>query len=117
MKTKPRILPRYNMRLQGYDYSQPGSYYITIVTHRRESLFDQVVNGELHLNRFGKIIQNDLNGLSSHYQNVNLEVFVIMPNHIHAFVLINDRRGGSPRTGESKGSTIIENTKIVRDVD
>jgi putative transposase len=115
MKTKLPIHPRHNMRLQGYDYSQPGAYFITIVTHHRESLFGQVVNGELHLNRFGKIIQNDLNGLSSHYQNVNLEAFVIMPNHIHAIVIIYDRRGGSPRTGESKGSIIIENSNIVCD--
>ena len=44
---------------------------------------------------------------------MNLEVFVIMPKHIHAIVLINDRRGGSTRTGESKGSIVIGNNRIV----
>ena len=48
---------RRSIRLQGYDYSQAGAYYVTIVTQGRECLFGEVINGEMYINDYGSIVQ------------------------------------------------------------
>lgn len=48
-----------SIRLPGYDYSQPGAYFITIVTHNRQCLFGEIVNGEMRLNEYGEIVRDE----------------------------------------------------------
>ena len=74
---------RRSIRLQGYDYSQPGAYYVTIVTWHREFLFGEVVNGEMQLNKYGKIVQQEWLELPKRLQYIELGAFIIMPNHAH----------------------------------
>lgn len=96
MKFDPKIHHRRSIRLQGYDYSQSGAYYVTIVTHGRECLFGQVNNAEMRLNQFGQIVQRAWFDLPNHYPHVELGTFCIMPNHVHAVIVLNDDgRGGS----------------------
>ncbi len=96
MKFDPKIHNRHSIRLQGYDYSRSGAYYITIVTHGRECLFGQVDHYEMHLNQFGQIVQKAWFDLPNHYPHVELGEFCIMPNHVHGVILlIDDGRGGS----------------------
>lgn len=80
---------RRSIRLPGYDYSQPGGYFITIVTYEREMLFGEVVNGEMILNNLGNIVTRHWNWLALQYPYVGLDEFVIMPNHLHGIILIN----------------------------
>lgn len=75
---------RQSIRLKGYDYSSPGEYFITICTHNRKHIFGNVVDGEMQLNRFGKIAQNEWVNTESIRDNVVLDTFIIMPNHMHA---------------------------------
>jgi putative transposase len=82
---------RRSIRLQGYDYSQAGMYYITIVTQGREYLFGEVINAEMILNRFGQIVQYAWFDLPKHYMHVELDMFCIMPNHVHAIIVLTDR--------------------------
>ncbi|MGB8212621.1 MAG: hypothetical protein WCE68_03580, partial [Anaerolineales bacterium] len=98
MPFDPKIHHRHSIRLEGYDYSRSGAYYVTIVTHGRECLFGQVVHAEMQLNPFGLIVQRAWFALPDHYPQVALDEFVIMPNHVHAVILLNDDgdgRGGS----------------------
>jgi putative transposase len=96
MKFDPKIHHRRSIRLKGYDYSQSGAYYVTIVAYERECLFGQVINGEMRLNQFGQIVQRAWFDLPNHYPHVQLDAFCIMPNHVHAVILLNDDgRGGS----------------------
>jgi len=93
MKDLPQ---RKNIRLQGYDYSQPGRYFITICTKDREFLFGDIMNGTMFLTKYGEIAENELINIPSHYDNVDINKFVIMPNHIH--ILISLCRDGDEDT-------------------
>ena len=84
---------RRSIRLKNYDYSQAGIYYITIVTQNRECLFGDVVNGEMIINTFGRIIEYHWQKLPSHFKNIKLDYFQIMPNHFHGIIVIMDDAG------------------------
>lgn len=91
---------RHSIRLKGYDYSSEGGYYVTIVTRGRECLFGKIIDGEMHLSKYGEIIQKWWDEIPVHFLNVELGAFVIMPNHIHGIIFIIDNRRGeviSPR--------------------
>ena len=87
---------RRSIRLKGYDYSQAGAHYATIVAWRRECLFGEVVNKEMVLNEFGKIADECWRAIPEHFPNVELGAYVIMPNHVHGIVVI--RANESPLT-------------------
>lgn len=102
MKSKfdPQKHHRRSIRLKGYDYSTEGAYYVTIVAQGRECLFGEIIDGEIHLSQYGEIIQKWWDEIPVHFPNVELGAFVIMPNHVHGIIFINeDRRGEvlSPR--------------------
>ena len=90
MKYNPDIHHRRSIRLQGYDYSQNGAYFITLCTHNRECLFGQIQNGQMILNEYGKMVEQCWNNLSNHYDNIELDAYVIMPNHFHGIIFITD---------------------------
>jgi REP element-mobilizing transposase RayT len=81
---------RRSIRLKGYDYTQPGAYFITIVTQNRACLFGKVVDGEMRLNEFGKIVEFTWYDLVNHGVGIELDAFVVMPNHVHGIVIIAD---------------------------
>jgi putative transposase len=119
MKFNPQKYSRRSPRLAGYDYSLPGAYFITLVTHQREYLFGEVVNGEMKVNRPGKIVERAWKNLSLHYPQITLGAFVVMPNHVHGIVLINENdnsRGGSLWRGEPKVNQSINGGEISPDV-
>ncbi len=93
---------RRSIRLKGYDYSQAGAYFVTIVAWQREMLFGEIVNGEMILNRNGRIVQEAWFDLKRHYRYVALGAFIIMPNHAHGIiVLVDGGRGGSSISGKT----------------
>lgn len=110
-KFDPQKHHRRSIRLKGYDYAQPGAYFVTIVTYQRECLFGEIVDGEMRLNEYGKIVQKWWNEIPNHFPNVEIVVFVIMPNHIHGIILISaDRRGTVPVPGvDDKTNVETEN--------
>ncbi len=89
MKFDPEKHHRRSIRLKGYDYSQPGAYFITICTKNRKFLFGNVINGKMILNDAGQIAQKCWLEIPNHYPNVILDEFIIMPNHIHGIIIIN----------------------------
>lgn len=97
---------RKHIRLSGYDYSAEGGYFVTVVTHGREPLFGEVVDGEVVLSEFGKIVENTWLDLVNHNGNIGLDEFVVMPNHIHGIIMIFEPVGaGSPApTGDAVGA-------------
>jgi REP element-mobilizing transposase RayT len=88
MRYNPNVHHRRSIRLAGYDYSQPGAYYVTICTATRECIFGEVVNGEMRLNRFGAMAHREWIRLPRHYPKVKLDAFVVMPIHVHAIIWI-----------------------------
>lgn len=94
MKYNPAIHNRRSVRLKEYDYSQQGAYFITICCNNRTCLFGEIINGEMILNAYGNIAYNEWLKTTEIRSNVELDVFVIMPNHIHGIIIINnDCRG------------------------
>ena len=84
-------------RLPGYDYSAPGAYFITICTSGKQCLFGSIVPGELvgdaymQYSQVGEIAKECLLKIESHYDNVSLDNWVIMPNHVHLLIRITER--------------------------
>ena len=84
---------RRSIRLQGYDYSQAGAYYVTIVAWQRECLFGEVIGGEMKLSKFGLVAKQQWEKLPKRFPNIELGAFVIMPNHMHGIIVIINGRG------------------------
>jgi putative transposase len=106
-KFDPKVHHRQSIRLKGYDYSQAGAYFVTIVTWQRECLFGEIQNGEMKLNPRGEIADECWRSIPGHFQHVELGAYVIMPNHVHGIIVINDdiRRGTiyrAPTTNETE---------------
>ncbi|MDW8289818.1 MAG: transposase [Armatimonadota bacterium] len=81
---------RRSIRLPGYDYSQPGAYFVTICTHERLCLFGEVVNGQMHLSPFGQVVYEEWYRSAQMRREIvlNPDEMVIMPNHLHGIVWI-----------------------------
>ncbi|SHE19209.1 hypothetical protein BBROOKSOX_539 [Bathymodiolus brooksi thiotrophic gill symbiont] len=84
--------PRKANRLKNYDYSQNNYYYITTCTYNMREYFGQVSNEIMTINNFGEIVEKCWLDLSSHYQNCILDEYVVMPNHFHGIVIIDNER-------------------------
>ncbi|PKO05893.1 MAG: hypothetical protein CVU41_09725 [Chloroflexi bacterium HGW-Chloroflexi-3] len=93
MTYNPTIHNRRSIRLQGYDYSQFGTYFITICTHQKQRIFGEIVNGEMKLNLMGQYAFHQWNKIPQRFLNVELDEFIIMPNHIHGIIIIGSGRG------------------------
>jgi REP element-mobilizing transposase RayT len=91
---------RRSIRLQGYDYSQTGAYYVTLCVQNRECLFGFVENDEMKLNPAGLIVQSVWNGLSEYFQGIDIDASVVMPNHLHGIIVID----GSTEPGQTRRS-------------
>ena len=92
MPEKP-FLQRKSPRLRGYDYSQEGAYFVTICTAGRTHLFGKIVDGVTVLNTLGQIAESGWAEIPTHFPQVELDLYVIMPNHVHGIVFIVDAPG------------------------
>ncbi len=110
MKYNPTIHHRRSIRLKGYDYSQNGAYFITICVQNRESLFGEIIDGDMKLNDPGKMIDIQWNELKNRFKNIELDEYVIMPNHFHGIIsIVNDEifvgaHVGAPLVGALDGN-------------
>ena len=93
MMFDPQKHHRRSIRLKGYDYTQPGVYFITICTQNRLCLFGEVVDGEMVLNELGEIVRNEWLKTAQLRSRVVLDEFVIMPNHMHGIIILIDSNG------------------------
>lgn len=92
MKYNPEINHRKSIRIKKYDYAQSGFYFITICTLNRENLFGEINGSKMVLNHFGKIVEDCIKNIPKHFLNTDIDYFVVMPNHIHLVVIIDDHR-------------------------
>jgi putative transposase len=84
---------RRSTRLQGYDYSSAGAYFMTICTRNRECLFGEIVGATMHLNNAGTIVQQCWLDIPIHFPHTQLDEYIIMPNHIHGIICIENAVG------------------------
>lgn len=100
MRTAPtRTAPTYNpnihhlrsIRLQEYDYTQSGAYFVTMVVRDRSCLFGEIANGEVQLNETGLLVADTWEWLATQYAYVTLDEYIVMPNHLHGITVIDTR--------------------------
>src|SRR5215216_3689961 len=96
MKFDPNKHHRRSIRLPEYDYTQPGAYFVTIVAWQRQSLFGEIIDGQMVINELGKIVAEKWQWLTTQYDYVELGAWVVMPNHFHGILVFHENgRGGS----------------------
>ena len=90
METNRNRRRRRSIRLRDFDYSQAGAYFVTVCTQERRCRFGDVVDGDMRLNEAGRIVEQCWLAIPSHFPDVILDAFVVMPNHVHGIVAIVD---------------------------
>lgn len=80
---------RRSIRLDGYDYSHEGTYYLTICSYDKKCLFGKIHGGEMILNGIGKVANECWLEIPKHYPHVKLYEYIIMPNHVHGIIGIS----------------------------
>jgi putative transposase len=103
----PRAHQRRSIRLKGYDYAQPGAYFVTICTANRQPILGEIVNGAMRLSAAGNNVEQEWRRLVRHFPNIRLDAYVIMPNHLHGIIVIN----------ESVGATLADQHEAIIDRD
>jgi len=83
-------LGRKIIRLPNFDYSQPNAYYVTICTNDKIPFFGRIMNTQMQLNEAGECARQCWLDIPNHYLSVNLDEFIIMPNHVHGIIRIID---------------------------
>ena len=106
MVYNPQLHHRRSIRLKNHDYASPGGYFVTICTHDREHIFGQIRNREMILNEFGAIATNCWNALPEHFPHIRLDASIVMPNHFHGILWINQYPEGHYRTDRKFGDAI-----------
>jgi REP element-mobilizing transposase RayT len=87
----PDIHHRRSVRLRDYDYSGAGAYFVTICVANRECLFGETADGVMRMNDAGLAVAECWQAVPDHFPQVELDEFVVMPNHLHGIIVI-DRR-------------------------
>ena len=86
---------RRSPRLDSYDYSTPGAYFVIQGVQERCCLFGKVSEDRVHLNDAGSMVQQIWEEMPEHYPGVQIDAYVVMPNHIHGIVILNVGAGPS----------------------
>jgi len=90
MRARFRFPNRHTIRTKGYDYRTPGAYFVTLCTKPRIPLFGNITDGRMRLNRFGIIARRCWLETHIHFPNVRVDEFIVMPDHVHALIVIRE---------------------------
>jgi len=95
MKYDPQKHHRRSIRLKGYDYTQPGAYFVTFCTYQRDEILGEVFHGEMKLSALGKIVQEEWFRTAQIRDEIQLfdDEFIVMPNHGHGIIRIIETAG------------------------
>jgi putative transposase len=103
MRFDPDKHHRHSIRLKHYDYSHAGAYFITICTQDKKCLFGEIIGGEIRLNEAGNMVQTIWNELPKNYPGVDIDIFVVMPNHFHGIIIVGAGPRACPKFGQPQG--------------
>ena len=103
---------RRSIRLPGHDYTSPGAYFVTICVHGGECLLGEVVDGGMRLSQFGQVVSHYWKRIPDHVAHVELDEWVVMPNHMHGIIAIAGRGEASPASASSTGNLTTGGTRL-----
>ncbi len=101
----PEIHRRRSVRLRGYDYTREGAYFVTICTHNRIPLFGEISEHEIRLNDAGRIAYRLWEQIPEHFDDVDTDEFIVMPNHIHGIIVITGSDVGATHASPLRGAS------------
>lgn len=97
---------RRSIRLKDFDYSQPGAYFITLLAWQRENLFGQLAkSGDINLSPIGDIISVEWVRLEKRFRALELDEWVIMPNHLHGIIFLTESSKGTEENCNSQAQS------------
>jgi putative transposase len=104
---------RKSIRLKEYDYARAGAYFVTICSWNKQCVFGTVEEDTVQLNELGRVVESCWQEIPEHFAKVELDEFIIMPNHIHGIIILNDQedytcRDTIHRVRESSGESKTE---------
>lgn len=85
---------RHSLRIKKYNYSLPGAYFVTICTYRKENILGYIIDGKIKLNVLGKITEREWLKTFQIRENIQLDKYMVMPNHFHGIIVLTDKRKG-----------------------
>ena len=117
---EPHRHHRRSIRLRGYDYTQDGVYFVTVITQNRSCLFGELAGETMCLNPAGRVAEECWRAVPDHFPHVELDEFVIMPNHVHGIIRIVGAKNFSPLQPDSVtlhgGTTFRSPTRTIGSV-
>jgi putative transposase len=108
MMRSSTIHRRRSLRLKGYDYTMAGAYFVTICTQDRACLFGDVAAGAMVLNEAGQMVAALWDGIAARFSSVEIDQFVVMPNHLHGILVLPDAdtSGATTRVAPTIGEIV-----------
>ncbi len=98
---------RKSIRLQRYDYSHPGYYFVTVCAFEKQRLFGRYENGRVVLNEWGDIVHDEWTHIPKTWPHIQLDEYIILQDHIHGIIVINSAAaavGASQRDAPKRDS-------------
>jgi len=95
---------RHSIRLPGFDYSRAGNYFVTICADQRRCLFGRIEKDEMVLTRLGETVRKCWIEIPQHFPSVEIDSYVVMPNHLHGILVVNPK---FPDASRQQRSTLI----------
>ena len=84
---------RRSIRVKGYDYTQPGYYFITLVAKNRYCIFGSIAESDIKLNEIGELVVSCWLRIPDNFEHTTLDEFILMPNHLHGIIVIEEAVG------------------------
>jgi putative transposase len=88
------FLKRRSVRIKDYDYSRANVYFVTICAYKQKPIFGNIKNDKVLLTDIGKIVDENWLNIPTHYDNVLLDEYIIMPDHLHGLIVLSDSDSG-----------------------
>ena len=95
MKRNPEKHNRRSIRLKEFDYSSAAGYFVTICTDKARCVFGDVHKGQMQLNKYGRLVEPEWLKTTKIRDNIEIDAFIVMPNHFHAIIVILDIVGAT----------------------
>lgn len=98
----PTLHHRRSIRLPTYDYAQAGAYFVTVCAHQKARVFGEIANDVMRLNAWGEVVREEWLRTAEVRRDVELDAFVVMPNHFHGIIILSGAVGATRRVAPTR---------------
>ena len=119
MGPEPEKHSRRSIRMEGYDYTLPGAYFVTIISFCRDCHFGEIKDGFIQHSEIGKIVNNCWMRIPRYFNNTTLDECTLMPNHLHGIIFIKEspcKGNAFDNVDSSQSESILSNALPLRQV-